>query len=112
MTIIGLMRSPSGIVIIETVLLALLMFGTFSVLVRVCDMHTIGLWVLVNSLLGFARVADFWSKGLSSFIGEARGQGDDDENWFHGLNLSAAGERLVTRGRRQLASNVLARRLT
>jgi O-antigen/teichoic acid export membrane protein len=72
-----MMRSPSGIVVIETCLLALLMFGTYSVLVRVTDMQTIGLWVLINALLGLARIADFWSAGLLSFVGEARGKGDE-----------------------------------
>ena len=35
-----------------------------------------GFWVLVNALLGLSRAADFWSRGLSSFIGEARGKGE------------------------------------
>ena len=52
------------------------MLATFSVLVRVAGSDVTGLWILLNSLLGFARVADFWSKGLSSFVGEARGQND------------------------------------
>lgn len=76
MRLSALIRSPSGIVIIETLLLACLMFSTFSVLVRVTDMQTVGLWVLINSLLGFSRAADFWSRGLSSFVGEARGRGE------------------------------------
>ena len=66
--------SPSGVVVVETLLLACLMFGTFSVLVRVTDLETVGLWVLVNALLSFSRAADFWSRGLSSFVGEARGE--------------------------------------
>lgn len=66
-------RSASGIVVLETLALAGLMFGTFSVLARVTDLATVGLWVLVNSLLGFSRAADFWSRGLASFVGEARG---------------------------------------
>lgn len=79
MTLTRLIRSASGIVVLETVVLACLMFGTFSVLVRVTDLATIGLWVLVNSLLGFSRAADFWSRGLASFVGEARGQDRRDE---------------------------------
>jgi O-antigen/teichoic acid export membrane protein len=58
------------------ILLACLMFGTFSVLVRVADMEAVGLWVLLNSLLNFSRAADFWSIGLVSFVGEARGKGE------------------------------------
>jgi O-antigen/teichoic acid export membrane protein len=79
MTLAALIRSPSGIVVIETILLACLTFGTFSVLVRVTDMETVGLWVLVNSLLGFSRAADFWSRGLSSFAAEALGKGEPGE---------------------------------
>lgn len=79
MTLAALIRSPSGIVVIETILLACLTFATFSVLVRVTNMETVGLWVLVNSLLGFSRAADFWSRGLSSFAAEARGKGRPDE---------------------------------
>lgn len=68
-------RSPSAIVMLETILVAGLMFGTFSVLVRVTNMETVGLWVLINALLGFSRAIDFWSRGLASFVGEARGNG-------------------------------------
>lgn len=74
MTLSHLIRSPSGIVVLETIAVACLMFGTFSVLVRVTDMATVGLWVLVKSLLEFSRAADFWSRGLASFVGEARGR--------------------------------------
>ncbi len=76
MKILPLLRSQSSVVVAETVLVAVLMFATYSLLVRVTDMRTVGLWVLVNSLLGFSRLADFWTAGLSSFVGEARGKGD------------------------------------
>ncbi|QXP94875.1 lipopolysaccharide biosynthesis protein [Methylococcus capsulatus] len=69
--------SPSGIVIIEAILLAFINLATYSILLRVCDMQTIGLWALVNSLLGFSRAADFWSRGLSSFVADALGRGDE-----------------------------------
>ncbi len=78
MTFVAHLRSPSGIVVLETILVACLMFATFSVLVRVTDMETVGLWVLVNAVLGFSRAADFWSRGLASFVGEARGKGQLD----------------------------------
>jgi len=68
--------SPSGIVVIETMLLAIINFATYSILLRVTDMEMIGLWVLVSSLLAFSRIADFWSHGLSSFVAEALGRGD------------------------------------
>ena len=79
MNFTALVRSPFGTVVLETVLLACLMLGTFSVLVRTTDVETMGLWVLVNAILGFSRAADLWSAGLSSFIGEARGRGDARE---------------------------------
>lgn len=70
------LRSPAAIVVGETALLGLLQFATFALLLRMVDKPLLGLWILVNSLLGFARVTDFWSKGLSSFVGEAIGAGD------------------------------------
>lgn len=79
MTLGTLLRSQAGIVVFETIIVACLMFGTFSLLVRVTDMETVGLWVLVNALLGFSRAADFWSRGLGSFVGQARGKGEDFE---------------------------------
>lgn len=79
MRIAALLKSSSGVVVLETILAACLQFGTFSVLVRVTSMETVGLWVLVNAILGFSRAADFWSRGLGSFVGEARGKGEDEE---------------------------------
>ncbi len=54
--------------------MTLLTLGSFSVLVRLTDIKTIGLWVLLNSLLGFSRIADFWSAGLVSFVAEEIGR--------------------------------------
>lgn len=76
MKLLAHIASPSGIVVIETMLLAILNFAVYSILLRVSDTETIGLWVLANSLLGFSRVADFWSRGLSSFVAEALGRGN------------------------------------
>lgn len=60
-------------------MLAALQFGTFSLLVRTTEMEAFGLWVLVNALLSYSRAADFWSNGLTSFVGEARGRGKTDD---------------------------------
>jgi len=69
----------------EAVALGSLLLVNFAVLVRVFDPATIGLWLLMNALLSFSRVADFWSRGLSSFVGEARGCGKVEEacNFVH-----------------------------
>jgi O-antigen/teichoic acid export membrane protein len=72
---LAVLRSQYAIVIVETVALTVLTFVSFSVLVRLTDMKTIGLWVLLNSLLGFARIADFWSTGLISFVAQSVGEG-------------------------------------
>ncbi len=77
--LLGLFKTGTAIVISETLLMSAFAFGTFAVLTRLVDLETIGLWVLLNSLLNFARIADFWSNGMSSFIGEALGQGDRDK---------------------------------
>jgi small-conductance mechanosensitive channel len=73
------LRSPSAIVVFETVAVGLFQFGTYSLLIRFTDAKVIGLWVLVNSLLSMARIADFWSRGLSSFAGQARGRGSPED---------------------------------
>jgi O-antigen/teichoic acid export membrane protein len=75
----ALLRSQYAIVIAETILLTLLTFGTFSVLVRLTDVKTIGLWVLINSLLSFSRMADFWSSGLVSFVAQSLGDGQREK---------------------------------
>ena len=67
----NVLRSSYTIVIIETLLLTLFTLGTFSLLLRLTDAKTIGLWVLINSLLSFSRIADFWSAGLSSFVAQS-----------------------------------------
>jgi O-antigen/teichoic acid export membrane protein len=72
-------RSPSAIVVFETVAVGLFQFGTYWLLIRFTDAKVIGLWVLVNSLLSMARIADFWSRGLSSFAGQARGRGSPED---------------------------------
>ncbi len=71
-----LFKSNSAIAVMETGAMTLLAFATFSVLARVTSLEIVGVWVLVNSLLGFSRAADFWTRGLASFVGEAVGKGD------------------------------------
>lgn len=67
--------SPSAIVVGETILVALLQFAIFAAVIRITSEEIVGVWILVNSLLGFSRAADFWSRGLSSFVAQARGDG-------------------------------------
>lgn len=64
-----------ALVIAESILLTLLTFGTFSILLRLTEIKTIGLWVLLNSLLSFSRMADFWSTGLVSFVAQSIAEG-------------------------------------
>jgi O-antigen/teichoic acid export membrane protein len=92
--------SPSGIVVVESILLALINLATYSILLRVCDMETVGLWVLVSSLLAFSRVADFWSRGLSSFVAEALGRGEqmDAAGFVSTAAVSGAAGYLVLSG--------------
>ena len=68
------MRLSSGIVIIETMLLSLLQLLSFSILSRLVDVQSLGLWFLLSSLLAYSRIADFWSAGLTSFVAEALGR--------------------------------------
>lgn len=69
--------SRTGIVLSETFINALLAFLTYAVIVRITDLATVGLWALVSSLMAFARSVDVWSRGVSSFVAQARAvQGD------------------------------------
>lgn len=72
----GQLTRLAAVPVLETLALAILMVTNFAVIVRIFDPEEIGLWLLVNALLGFSRSADFWSRGLSSFVGEARGRSD------------------------------------
>jgi O-antigen/teichoic acid export membrane protein len=74
-----IIRSSYAIVAIEVVATAALQFLAYAYLLRVLSAETLGLWVLINSLLSFSRVADFWSTGLPSFVAQARGQRDHGE---------------------------------
>lgn len=72
-----LIRSKSAIVISEVIVVSLVQFAIYGLLIRLTNAETLGMWVLVNSLLGFARAADIWSGGLISFVSEARGAADN-----------------------------------
>jgi O-antigen/teichoic acid export membrane protein len=72
----NLWRSKYAVVITEVVLMTILTLSSFSILVRLTDIKTIGLWVLLNSLLSFSRMADFWSTGLVTFVAEDVGRGN------------------------------------
>lgn len=56
--------------------MTVLTLSSFSILVRLTDVKTIGLWVLLNSLLSFSKMADFWSVGLVTFVAEDVERGD------------------------------------
>lgn len=64
------------VVIAEVFLMTVLTLSSFSILVRLTDVKTIGLWVLLNSLLSFSKIADFWSAGLVTFVAEDVERGD------------------------------------
>ena len=73
----GLLRTKYFVVIAEVFLMTLLTLSSFSILVRLTDVKTIGFWVLLNSLLSFSKMADFWSAGLVTFVAEDVARGDD-----------------------------------
>ena len=66
----GLLRSNYFVVIAEVFLMTALALSSFAVLVRLTDIKTVGLWILLNSLLSFSKMADFWSAGLVTFVAE------------------------------------------
>jgi len=72
-----ILSSRTSIVVGETLATSLLGFLTFALIVRATDLDTVGLWVLINSLLGFSRAADVWSRGVSSFVAQARAEESD-----------------------------------
>lgn len=72
----GLLRTKYFVVIAEVFLMTVLTLSSFSILVRLTDANTIGFWVLLNSLLSFSKIADFWSAGLVTFVAEDVERGD------------------------------------
>jgi O-antigen/teichoic acid export membrane protein len=64
-------KTSSGIVAVETLVTTCLSFITFAIIVRVTDLQTVGLWALISSYMAFGRAADFWSRGVSSFVAES-----------------------------------------
>lgn len=77
--------SPSAVSMAETAINAVLQLAVFKVLITEISAPMVGVWVLVNSLLGYARSADFWSRGLSSFIAEERGRDDTRQACCYGI---------------------------
>lgn len=74
----GLLRTKYFVVIAEVFLMTILALSSFSILVRLTDVKTIGFWVLLNSLLSFSKVADFWSAGLVTFVAEDVERGEKE----------------------------------
>lgn len=72
-TIRKLLLSPAGVTILEHASITLLMMAAYAILIRRYGLEVTGIWVLMTALVNFAHVGDIWSKGLLSFIGEARG---------------------------------------
>lgn len=86
--LVDTLKTNAAIVIMEAFFVALFSFGTFAILTHSTSLENIGVWVLLNSLLNFARIADFWSNGLSSFVGQAIGLGElRRANMFVGTTL-------------------------
>jgi len=85
-----LMHSPSAIVVGETACVAFLQFAIYAALIRIAEAEAVGLWVLINSILGFSRAADFWSRGLSSFVAQARGLGEPERASAYAATATAA----------------------
>ena len=75
----SLLRTKYFVVIAEVFLMTILTLSSFSILVRLTDVKTIGFWVLLNSLLSFSKVADFWSAGLVTFVAEDVERGENEK---------------------------------
>lgn len=73
----SLVRTKYFVVIAEVFLMTVLTLSSFSILVRLTDVSTIGFWVLLNSLLSFSKMADFWSAGLVTFVAEDVERGEE-----------------------------------
>lgn len=65
--------SPAGVTILEHASITVLMMAAYAILIRRYGLEVTGIWVLMTALVNFAHVGDVWSKGLLSFMGEARG---------------------------------------
>ena len=68
-----LLLSPAGVTILEHASITLLMMAAYAILIRRYGLEVTGVWILMTALVNFAHVGDVWSKGLLSFMGEARG---------------------------------------
>ena len=68
-----LILSPAGVTILEHASITLLMMAAYAILISRYGLEVTGVWILMTALVNFAHVGDVWSKGLLSFMGEARG---------------------------------------
>lgn len=66
--------SPAGVSIAEHAVVTVLMMLAYMILIRRFGLDTIGIWVLLTTLMNYANVGDIWSRGLITFMGEERGQ--------------------------------------
>ena len=69
--------SRTSIVVVEMVIVSLVTFLNFAVIVRLTSLEIVGLWVLMSSILGMSRAADIWSRGVSGYVAQARGEQGD-----------------------------------
>lgn len=73
----AVLLSRTSIVVVEMVIVSLVTFLNFAVIVRLTSLEIVGLWVLMSSILGISRAADIWSRGVSGYVAQARGEQGD-----------------------------------
>ena len=71
--------SPAGIAMFEHGLVTVLMMLNYIILLRYFGLDVIGLWLILSAVINYSYVGDIWSKGLLSFMGEARGSGKAED---------------------------------
>lgn len=71
--------SPAGIAMFEHGAVTVLMMLNYSILLRQFGLEIIGLWLILSAVINYSYVGDIWSKGLLSFMGEARGNGKTED---------------------------------
>ena len=64
--------SPAGIAMFEHGVVTVLMMLNYIILLRYFGLDVIGLWLILSAVINYSYVGDIWSKGLLSFMGEAR----------------------------------------
>ena len=71
--------SPAGIAMFEHGVVTVLMMLNYIILLRYFGLDVIGLWLILSAVINYSYVGDIWSKGLLSFMGEARGSGKAED---------------------------------